>query len=127
MLRLALLRSAVVGRKVSDAVVEAPAASVVVPGAATVNCDASAPVIVKGALSVTVLLLVLVIVTDAAPIEPVVTDPKSTDGGATVSTPVTVTENAAEPVQPPVAVARMVTFDVPASVGVPETTPSALS
>jgi hypothetical protein len=121
------LPPAVVGRKVSDAVVEAPAASVVAPGAATVNCGASAPVIVKGVLSVTVLPLVLVMVTDAAPIDPVVTDPKSTDGGATVSTPVTVTENAADPVQPPEAVARMVTFEVPASVGVPETTPSVLS
>src|SRR4051812_20418349 len=98
MFSVAFLPPAVVGRKTSDAVVEAPAARAVVAGAPTVNCGASAPVMGNGVLSVTVPPLVLVIVTEAAPIEPVVTEPKSIDGGATVSTPVTVTENAAEPV-----------------------------
>src|SRR5262245_6178399 len=127
MVSIALFAPVVVGRNVTDVVVDAPAASVVAAGAATVNCDASVPVIANGVLSVTASVLALVIVSVAAPIEPVVIDPKSTDGGLTVRTPVTATVNAADPVQSSVAVARTVNVDEPASVGVPETMPSLLS
>ena len=67
---------------------------------------------VNGVVSVSGRAVVFVIVTDAAPIEPVVTDPKSTDGGVDRQhAGDRLTVNAAEPVQPPVAVATMVKLE----------------
>ena len=73
------------GVKVTDTVVEAPPARVVVPGAPAENCAASAPAIVNGAQRRPPNGFVLVIVTDWVAALPAVTSPKSTVAGVAVT------------------------------------------
>ena len=63
MLSVAVFEPALVGRNVTDTVVDAPAVSVVVPGKPTWNCDGSVPVIVNGAVSVIVDVVLFVTLT----------------------------------------------------------------
>src|SRR5262245_4190688 len=65
MFSVALLAPAVVGRNVTDTVVEVPGSRVDAAGRSTWNCDASAPVMVKGVVSVNVVVLLLVMLTGA--------------------------------------------------------------
>src|SRR5689334_8441235 len=65
MFSVALLPPPVVGANVTDTVVEPPAASVVVAGAPTWNCDASVSVIVNGVVTASGDVPLLVIVTGA--------------------------------------------------------------
>jgi hypothetical protein len=73
------------GWNVSVAVVDAPAARLVAPGADTENTPASVPLMVKGSVSVTVTgdgtWLLLVIVSAAVPLAPAATLPKLTLAG----------------------------------------------
>src|SRR6185295_3848504 len=81
MLSVALFAAgnALVGWKVTVTVVDAPDASVVVPGAPTENWSAFAPLTVNGVVSVTLEPLALVMVMVVNELPPTVTVPKSND------------------------------------------------
>src|SRR6478672_5280781 len=80
MVSVALLPPPVVGANVTETVVEAPAASVVVAGAPAWNCEASASVIENGGVSVSVDVPLLVMVTGA-----MLALPTAVAGNATVA------------------------------------------
>ena len=122
--RVAVATPAMVGANVIWASVDAPAASVLVPGRPAENCAAPVPLIENGVLRVTEKLLVLVMVTGNDTGEPAVTTAKLRVVGLAVSvaamTPIV---KDASPEQPLASVARMVTGYDPAAVGAPATVP----
>src|SRR5438270_11627620 len=79
----ALFGPSVAGVKTMPTVVDPVPPIDVVPGAPTANCNASAPVITNGGVSVIGAVLKFAIVTSALPDDPSGTDPKSCGAGVT--------------------------------------------
>ena len=127
MVSTALFAPTVVGWNVTEAVVDAFAASVVTDGSATLNWPAFVPVIANGVSSVMLPALVFLIVRFKLLLVPVVTVPNAIGDGVAVNTPPTVIVYEAVPGQPSAAVASTVTVALPETVGVPDTTPVLLS
>src|SRR4051812_32901944 len=71
------------GWKVAVTVVDAPAASVVVPGAPTAKSEAFAPETVNGGVSVTAAALMFLIVRLTGTLAPAGTGPKLSEAGVT--------------------------------------------
>src|SRR5882724_7411586 len=77
----ALFGPSVAGVKTMPIVVDPPPPIDVAPGAPTENCDASAPVITNGGVSVIGAVLKFATVTSALADDPTATDPKSCGAG----------------------------------------------
>src|SRR6185503_9880243 len=129
MVSVALLPPPVVGAKVTVAVADALGASVNGVGAATWNCETSAPEIAT-VFTFSVALPVLVSVTGNSPEAPTATVPNASVAGDTESTGAgltIVTVYGATPRHPSAVTARTVNAKVPPDDGVPERIPPALS
>src|SRR5262249_32274757 len=127
---VAVLMPGLVGANVTATVVDADAGSVADSGALTENCDAPAPVIVSGVVSVIASAVLLVSVTICVAVAGARIDPNAIDRGAAVRVitgTVTGTVKVALPVQPFAPAACTVNVKLPAAVGLPASVPLAPS
>src|SRR5262245_1026803 len=82
---VALFGPAVVGRNVTETVVDVPGSSVVVPGAPTWNCDGSVPAMLNGVVSVSGDVLLFEMLTGATLALPTVVAGNASVPGSAVS------------------------------------------